>query len=64
MLPATAWWCAARAQFMPPPEAQALPASLLARFGVATSATALVATLEFLSPCSLTSFPTRALQRT
>ena len=36
-LPATPWWRAARARFVPPPEARALPASLLARFGVPTS---------------------------
>jgi len=63
-LPATPWWCAARARFVPPPEAQALPASLLARFGVPTSAEVLIAALRFLAPCSLPSFPTCAEQRT
>jgi len=63
-LPATPWWCAARARFVPPPEERALPASLLARFGVPTTCEALIAALRFLAPCSLPSFPTRAEQRT
>jgi len=63
-LPATAWWCAARARLVPPPEAQALPASLLARFGVPATAEVVTAALHFLAPCSLPSFPTRTEQRT
>ena len=56
-LPATPWWRTARARFVPPPEAQALPSSLLACCGVTTSAAALIAALQFLAPCSLSSFP-------
>ena len=63
-LPATPWWCAARARFVPPPEGRSLPASFLARFGVPTTCEALIAALRFLAPCSLPSFPTRAEQRT
>jgi hypothetical protein len=63
-LPATPWWCAARARFEPPPEERALPASLLARFGVPATPEALIAALRFLAPCSLSSFPTRAEHRT
>jgi hypothetical protein len=44
---------------VPPPEAQALPTSLLARFGVPATAEVVTAALHFLA-----SFPTRALQRT
>jgi len=61
-LPATAWWCAARARLMPAPAAQALPGSLLACFGVPASAEVLIAALHFLAPCSLASFPRHALQ--
>lgn len=56
-LPATPWWRAARARFVPPPEEPALPASLLACFGVPGNADALIAALHFLTPCSLSSFP-------
>jgi hypothetical protein len=56
-LPATPWWRAARARFVAPPEALALPASLLARCGIAGRAATLIAALLFVAPCSLSSFP-------
>ena len=56
-LPATPWWRAARARFVPPPQEARLPASLLTRFGVPTTVEALLAALQFLAPCSLSSFP-------
>ena len=59
-LPATPWWRAARAQFVPPPEALALPAALLVCFGVPTTAETLIAALQFLAPCSLSPFATLA----
>jgi hypothetical protein len=61
-LPATPWWHVARSRFVPPPHSQALPSSLLARFGVLDNAQALIAALHFLTPCSLTSFASRPEQ--
>jgi len=56
-LPATPWWRAARARLVPPPDEARLPTSLLTRFGVPTTVEALLAALQFLTPCSLSSFP-------
>lgn len=61
-LPATPWWRVERSRFVPPPEAQALPSSLLARCGVASSAAALIGALQFVAPCSLSSFASRPEQ--
>jgi len=61
-LPATPWWRTARARFVPPPEELALPASLLARFGGLDHDEALIGALQFLSPCSLSSFASRPEQ--
>jgi len=46
------FWKNARAQFMPPVEAAALPASLLERFSGSDLAQQLVAALRFLAPLS------------
>ena len=43
-------WNEARARFMPPLVAEALPAALLERFGGAGLAPQLLATLRFLAP--------------
>jgi hypothetical protein len=55
-LPATPWWYSVRSRFVPPPEAGQLPASLLARFGVSITAKSLIGALQWLAPCSLSSF--------
>jgi hypothetical protein len=55
-LPDTPWWREARSQFVPPPQSQGLPSSLLARFGGLGDAKALIGALQFLTPCSLSTF--------
>ena len=55
-LPATPWWRVARSRFVPPPQSQGLPSSLLSRFGAFDTAQALIGALQFLTPCSLSPF--------
>ncbi len=51
--PATSWWQVGRGSLMPPPCASDLPASLLAHFGEGDSGEALLKTLRWLGPVSV-----------
>jgi hypothetical protein len=50
--PATTWWRATQARFIPPLERDALPAALLERFTGPDPARQLLAVLRFLTPLS------------
>ncbi len=55
VFPATTWWRAARARFLPPPDRSTLPASLLERFPGPDLSRRLLALLRFLTPLSTAS---------
>ena len=55
-LPDTPWWREARSQFVPPPQSSELPSALLARFVGLGHAEVLIGALQFLTPCSLSTF--------
>ncbi len=55
-LPGTPWWREARSQFVPQPPSQGLPSSLLARFVGLAHVEVVIGALQFLTPCSLSTF--------